>query len=133
MIRVGAVGAILDGDKILLMLRAKEPAKGFWAIPGGKIEMFETAEQCLVREVKEELDVEVRVTKFLGNIQDINKEKNIHWIMPAFLLNVVSGKIKNLEPEKHLEIKWEKIKEIDPAKMSYMTNQVLNIIKSEGI
>jgi 8-oxo-dGTP diphosphatase len=58
-IGVGAV--ILDGDRVLVIKRAHEPLKGQWSLPGGGVELGETLERAVAREVQEEtgLDVEV--------------------------------------------------------------------------
>ena len=58
-VAVGAV--ILDGDRVLLVKRGQEPLKGEWSLPGGAVEIGETLQAALVREVREEtcLDIEV--------------------------------------------------------------------------
>lgn len=128
-IRVGAIALLRnENNEILMMLRNREPAKNCWAIPGGKVEMFETLEETLKREMKEELGVEVEVTKFLCNIQDINKEKGEHWIMPVYETKILSGEIKNMEPEKHKELAWFSINSV-PENISYMTKMVIKEIK----
>lgn len=53
---------IFDGDKVLLTSRpAHQDHAGYWEFPGGKIESGETHAQCLKRELKEELNIEVMV------------------------------------------------------------------------
>ena len=69
---VVSVGAIvLDGDRVLLVKRANEPLKGQWSLPGGVVELGETLEAALAREVREETGLEIEPQDFLG-----------HWLEP---------------------------------------------------
>lgn len=63
---VAADALLVEGNKVLLIRRGKEPFLGKWAIPGGFLEENETLEQCCVREVKEETGLEVGVEGLLG-------------------------------------------------------------------
>ncbi|CAM2065787.1 8-oxo-dGTP diphosphatase MutT [Sulfidibacter corallicola] len=57
-----AVGLVLDGDRILVSQRKKEAHLGLkWEFPGGKPEAGETHEQALVREFREEVNLDVQV------------------------------------------------------------------------
>jgi mutator protein MutT len=58
-VAVGAV--IIDGDRVLLVKRANEPLKGEWSLPGGAVEVGESLEAALVREVREETCLDVIV------------------------------------------------------------------------
>ena len=61
-------GVILDGDKVLCVQRSETmslPLK--WEFPGGKIEKNETPQQCLYREIKEELGVSIDILEKLTN------------------------------------------------------------------
>ena len=62
-----AVAAILLGpdDRILLLRRAKDPGKGKLGLPGGFVDLGETAEDALRREIREEVNLEVRALEFL--------------------------------------------------------------------
>jgi len=62
-----AVAAILLGpdERLLFIRRAKEPAKGQLAVPGGFVDLEETAEAALRREIKEEVNLEVGPLQFL--------------------------------------------------------------------
>lgn len=58
---------ILKDRKVLIAQRAPgENLEGKWEFPGGKIEPGETAEECLIREIREEFDVDVDVLGFFG-------------------------------------------------------------------
>lgn len=63
-------GILIENDRILLIKRAKEPDLGKWAIPGGRIEEDETAEECLKREFKEETGLDVEPVKLIGIYSD---------------------------------------------------------------
>ena len=54
-------GVIKDGDRIFATQRGYGDQKGGWEFPGGKIEPGETPEQALVRELKEELAIDVNI------------------------------------------------------------------------
>ena len=68
---VCAVGAIVfRGSAVLLVQRAKPPAQGKWSIPGGVVQLGETLEEAVIREFREEVQLEVRplqVGKVLGS------------------------------------------------------------------
>jgi len=129
-IRFGAVAALQDENgRLLMMLRAKNPAKGMWAIPGGKVEFLEKVEDTLKREFFEELNINIKIEKFLGNIEDISLDEEEHWIMPAYIVVQESGDLKNVEPEKHLELKWFDLNEV-PENISFMTKKVIKLIKN---
>lgn len=68
-----AIVAVIENDKgeILVATRAKEPAKGTFDLPGGFIDMHETAEQALCREVFEETGLVVDSAKYLFSIPNI--------------------------------------------------------------
>ena len=105
--RVGVGGLIFDKKKgFLLLLRNRQPEVGYWSIPGGKIEFRESIEDALKREIKEELGVDVKVISLLGVTDHIIPKESVHWVSPYYLVKIISGRIKNMEPEKHSKIKW---------------------------
>lgn len=73
-------GLILENNQnqLLLVKRKFEPKKGFWDTPGGFIALKETVEESLKREIKEELNLDIKEFSFFGNYwsyypyQDIN-------------------------------------------------------------
>ena len=62
---VGVGGVVIDQGRALLVRRATEPALGEWTIPGGLLEVGETLEQGVVRELAEETGLEVHVLELI--------------------------------------------------------------------
>ena len=60
------VAGILKSDRILLLKRARQPFKGLWSLPGGKIKFGEFADEAIRREVKEETSIELFSAKYIG-------------------------------------------------------------------
>ena len=63
---VGATVYVLRGDTVLYGVRSRDPGKGRLDLPGGFVEVGETAEQAALREIKEELGIDITITAFLG-------------------------------------------------------------------
>lgn len=57
---------IMDGTRVLVVLRAHEPRSGMWALPGGFCDGWETPAAAAVREAREELGVDVELTGYVG-------------------------------------------------------------------
>ena len=89
---------ICDADKILLCQRPKEKRHGLlWEFPGGKVEPNESEEDCIVRECKEELDVELKVIEKV----DVIEADSIS--ITYFKAEIASGDLKKNE---HNDIRW---------------------------
>lgn len=76
-----AVGIIIKDkyNNVLFEIRAKEPRKGFIALPGGFVDFDERAEEAIVRECREEIGVEVHNAKFLCTFPNTYVYKNIEY------------------------------------------------------
>ncbi len=73
---VVAVGAVvLDENRVLLVRRGQEPLKGEWSIPGGGLELGETLEAAVCREVLEETGLQVRVAGLVEVLDKIVMEE----------------------------------------------------------
>jgi 8-oxo-dGTP diphosphatase len=93
-VAVGAV-VVLDGH-VALVERGRPPGEGLWSIPGGRVEPGETLAEALVREVREEIGLEVRCGDFLGWVERI--DPGFHFLIMDFLATPVTttGGLPNL-------------------------------------
>ena len=98
---------IIHQNKILVAKRSSTMSQaGFWEFPGGKIENNESMEECLKREIMEELGIEISVKfKLTPSIHEYSPEKVIK-LFP-FICDWKSGGLRVLE---HEEVKWISIK-----------------------
>lgn len=87
-------------DKILITLRPEDKKLGgYWEFPGGKIETGESPQFALVRELREELDIEIAVGSLLKTISHCYEWG--HVLIRAYLCHWKSGEIKHLEVADH--------------------------------
>jgi ADP-ribose pyrophosphatase YjhB (NUDIX family) len=93
MIGVGAV--IFDGAQVLLVRRGREPARGKWSLPGGLVELGETLESAVCREVMEETGLDVRVEGLVAVldriIRDDERQIQYHYVLMDFLCHPLRG------------------------------------------
>lgn len=97
-------------DKILICQRSEKmklPLK--WEFPGGKIEEGESKKECLKREIKEELNVDIDVLKELKTVKHHYSDFSI--CLYPFLCQIESGILKASE---HAQIKWVTKDELRP-------------------
>lgn len=95
-------GVIEKDGKILIARRKSGKCVGAnWEFPGGKLEEGETLKECLKRELKEELDIEVEILDYIASSPFFCGDKNIELV--AYRVKYLSGEIKLVD---HEETKW---------------------------
>ena len=108
---INVVAAVIkdENEKILITQRNFKKAQGgLWEFPGGKIEPNETRENAIIREIKEELDIDIEVKSYLSEKVFNYPEKDINLI--ALECKKISGEIRLLE---HEDYKWVSKNELD--------------------
>ncbi len=89
--------AIFRGDRVLIVRRARPPAYGIFTLPGGGVELGETLEEAVVREVREETALEVRPVGLAGYRQAIARDDSgrveRHFVILPFAARWLSGDI----------------------------------------
>ena len=91
---VGVGGVLIQDGRVLLIRRGKEPLRGRWVIPGGTVELGETLEQALVREMAEETSLRVAPGELLTVFDRILREEGAvryHYVILDYLCSYVSG------------------------------------------
>ncbi|MFH1425014.1 MAG: NUDIX hydrolase [archaeon] len=94
MVTVDVLVSDEKNEKFLLVKRKNEPFAGKWALPGGFVEANETVEQAAVREVKEELDIDVELEGLLGVYSEPGRDPRGHTVSIVFFGKKKSGKEK---------------------------------------
>ena len=100
--------ALIQRDEKILIARRRLTDKveaGKWEFPGGKVEFGERPEDCLVREIKEELDLDVSVEKLFdvaSHVYDLGVSK-LHVVLVCYLCHYEAGEMRPVHVE---EAKW---------------------------
>ena len=113
---INVVAAIIrnDEDKILIAQRNLHKSQGgLWEFPGGKIEDHETREEALIREIKEELDMDIEVEGYFDELSYEYPGKTIDLI--AFNCRIIGDKYTVLEHEQVAWITKEEFKDYEFA------------------
>lgn len=108
---VGVGAVVLDGNRVLLVRRGREPLKGEWSLPGGALELGETLHSGIRREIREETGIEVKVLAVIEVLDKIvraqpaaadedsrSPDENIvrvryHYVLIDFLCEVTGGRL----------------------------------------
>ncbi|PIQ28163.1 hypothetical protein COW36_05005 [bacterium (Candidatus Blackallbacteria) CG17_big_fil_post_rev_8_21_14_2_50_48_46] len=101
-----ASGKILAAQRSAQMSHA-----GQWEFPGGKIEAGESPEAALIREIREELGIEIEIESALPVVEHMYPERQVQ-LFP-FVSRLLSGR---LQPHEHSELRWcqpDELKSLD--------------------
>ncbi|MGB8656773.1 MAG: NUDIX hydrolase [Candidatus Zixiibacteriota bacterium] len=91
---VPAAGVVIEKEgKILLVKRKFEPYKGDWCLPAGFMEYDESPEQCAIREIKEELNVDVKLNGLFG-VYSGKDDPRTHAVLIMYWAKVIGGEMK---------------------------------------
>ena len=122
------VGVILN-DKGEILIDKRSPSGlmgGLWEFPGGKIEKNETVEECIRREILEELGIEIEVKEHLITIFHEYSEFSVTLIVHFCAYK--GGEPKPIECE---EIRWVTLAEIENFKFPAANTEIIKILKAK--
>ena len=103
-----SMAIIAKGDRVLMVRRRQQEGKLLWAFPGGGIEAGETAEQAAVREVAEEVALEVKAVRVLGARVHPQTGADMAYVA----CELVAGEARVEDVEELAEVAWIALAEI---------------------
>lgn len=120
---IEVVAAIIKQDnKIFATCRSYGEFVNMWEFPGGKIENGETREEAIIREIKEELELEICVSKYLTTVH--YDYPNFHLTMHCFICTICGGE---LHLNAHNDAWWIDREELD--KLNWVPADILVVEK----
>jgi mutator protein MutT len=122
---ISTAGIAVKGNKFLLALRNPGTSIGeSWEFPGGKAEDDESPSEALIREFREELNIEIKVGKRIcsGNFENNGKKYEIY----GFLIDIKS---ENFTLTEHSKTGWFTLNEMASLKMAGSDSQIVRFLK----
>ena len=136
-VKAGVAGIIFDEkQRVLLMKRADN---GLWGIPSGHVEPGETVEEAIIREVREETGLSVKVNRLIGVYSDPVSQvfsypngKVSHFITTCFKCEVVEG-TPNKENEETLDVNYFELNHLPENLLHMHPRWLKDALEEEGI
>lgn len=95
---------IIKQGNVLLMKRNTDPFKGYWALPGGRVDTSELLVEAVKRETKEETGITIEPKKIIGVYDALDRDPRCRSISTVFLCEAIEGEItQNKEAQ---DIQW---------------------------
>lgn len=131
---VEVVAAVIKKDnKILGTARGYGHFKGMWEFPGGKPEVGETKEEALVREIKEELNADIKVDDYICTVEYDYKDPDFHLTMHTYFCTLLNDHMELVyhdeEKLEHEAMKWLSKEELDTVEWLGADIEIVNKLK----
>jgi mutator protein MutT len=124
---VGVGAVILDRDRVLLVKRGHPPLKGEWSLPGGTVELGETLEAAVAREVLEETGLEVSVGQVVEVLDRVDRAPDgrieYHFVIVDYACTVRGGSIASGSDAE--DARWVPIRELPAYRLTAKASAVI--------
>jgi mutator protein MutT len=122
-----------DNDEMLVVRRAKEPAKGTLDLPGGFVDMGETVEEGMIREIKEETGLDITNIQYLFSSPNVYvySGMGVHTLDMDYLARVHGSVPAIKAADDAAEALWIPIAQVNPAEfgLTSIRNAVIRFLK----
>lgn len=81
------------GMRVLMLHRKKEPNKGLWVAPGGKVEMHESPLECAIRELREETGLTSHRMVLRGLVTEVSPREDYQWLLFIYVTDDAEGEL----------------------------------------
>ena len=115
---VGVGAVVLDGSRVLLIKRGQPPLKGQWSLPGGRVEIGETLEQAVAREVLDRISRDAA-----GRVEH-------HFVLVDFIARSLGGVLRGATDAE--EAAWVPLSELQPYAVAAVTVSVIEKAAARG-
>lgn len=125
---IGVGALVVEDGKILLVRRATEPLKGEWSLPGGVVEVGETLEQAVLREVREETGIETvvrgdSIAVFERIMPDNDGRVRFHYVLHDYLCGPSHGEARAGDDVD--QARWFTRPEVEALPMQSFTRELI--------
>ena len=125
---------IIKDNKLVTLFRRKKKdnvIKEYYSLPGGKLEKNETIEECIIREVKEELCVDVKILKFINTVE---YENSIEYYFHCEIINgepkLGGEELERLNENNYYEVNYLDLDKLDQYDI-YSKDMIKSVIKDK--
>ena len=127
---INVTAAIIRDENHCILIARRRPGKslaGFWEFPGGKIEEGETPEESLARELKEEMNLVVKVKGFVG--ENVHHYEGFSIKLMAYETVIIEGEVRLTD---HDQVEWVTVEDMEGYQLAPADIPIANKLISRG-
>ena len=123
--RVTIDAIIMENQKLLLIQRGKPPFVDSWALPGGHIDLGELVEDAVIREIKEETNLNIKIEKLFNVYSRPNRDPRGHYITIVYVCSMKDKDQQVLGGDDAKKAKFFDLQEISKLNLAFDHNKII--------